>query len=236
MTFATATRLPALFRRSVSPARAGGDRPARSGPSGPDRAPLDDFCNQRDPRAPPETARSPCRFEGEWSRDGAASRASGPVGQVRRLRKGARTKRASPEPLPRSSTGGAVAAADETEIPFVDREQRPAEVSRARMPIRPWPKPRPTAACARSSVMSRLCPTRSIRTPLVVRSPARWLETPALRLPHLTTPPQRGWSRALHARRTCRSRGHGRGLGRGSFPLSLREEEQAPRARGAFHR
>jgi hypothetical protein len=173
----------------ISPARAGGDELARPGPCGPHRAPLDDFCNQLDPRAPPKAARSPSRFQGWPSRAHAA----------RRRRSEARTKRASPETLPPSSTGGAVSTANETEVRSWTGDGDQPRFHGSGRHVRPRPRPRPAAARALSSIVSRLCPTRSIRTPLVVRPSTRWLETPALRPSHLTLPALEGRGRGPFA-------------------------------------
>jgi len=186
--FATATRLPTRFRLLISPARAGGDGPARPGPCGPHRAPLDDFCNQLDPRAPPKAARSPPRYQGWPSRSRGLPASNG-----------ARTKRASPETLPPSSTGGAVSTANETEVRSWTGDSNQPSFHEPGRHVRPGPRPRPTAARALSSVVSRLCPTRSIRTPLVVRSSTRRLETPALRPSHLTLPALEGRGRGPFA-------------------------------------
>lgn len=101
--------------------------------------------------------------------------------------------------LPPSSTGGAVSTANETEVRSWTGDGDQPRFHEPGRRVRPRPRPRPAAARALSSIVSRLCPTRSIRTPLVVRPSTRWLETPALRPSHLTLPALEGRGRGPFA-------------------------------------
>jgi len=185
--FTTATRLPARFRSPGSPACAGSRRARprayRPGPSAARRL-------LQPNRSTSTTTDRLIPVPGKRSGPACARALYSPASSA---------AEASPDDLPPPNTGGAVLRRGRGRGPILRRQLRPAEVSRARS----GRAEATSGGAARPSERREpLYPTRSIRTPLVMRRPLRWSETPAPRPPTTRSLPRK----AEVAGAGCRSR------------------------------
>jgi len=163
-------------------------------PLGRDRATLADLCNPIDPRARPPIVRSPLRLReprpacaralrlprspaSAWTRRSRSPSAPSPP---RVCTEG--TAEASPhDAIPVPGTGSAVLRSGRGRSPAPWRRQPLAEVSPARGQADTggaWATSDGSQPPLRAT-MSTATPTRSARTPRVVRPSPRWMETPA---------------------------------------------------------